>query len=131
MTMNRFVWVLQWLLGIYFVLIGITHFVIPDNLPATLEWMYDLPTWVHVVTGVTEIAGGLGLVLPHLTGIRRELTPLAAAGLTIIMVSAAVYHVGRSEWQNVGFTIVLGILLATVAAYRRRGLEAGTAAPAH
>lgn len=131
MTMNRFVWVLQWVLGIYFVLVGITHFIVPDNLPEQMSWMYDLPTWVHAVTGVAEIAGGLGLILPHVTGIRRELTPLAAAGLTIIMLSAVVYHVGRSEFQNVGFNIVLGALLALVAAYRRRGLHVGSAAPAH
>ena len=40
--------------------------------------------------GVAEVLGGLGLVLPGLTGIRPRLTPLAAAGLVIIMIGATV-----------------------------------------
>ena len=75
--MNRFLWVLQWLLGIYFVVVGVMHFVVPEGLPAQMEWMYDLPTWLHVVSGTAEIAGGIGLVAPQLAGIRRELTPLS------------------------------------------------------
>lgn len=129
--MRRFAWALQIVLGVYFVLVGITHFVVPDGLPEQMAWMYDLPTWTHVVAGVAEIAGGLGLVLPQLTGIRRELVPLAGAGLTIVMLSAAVYHVGRSEYQNVVFNLVLAGLLAWVAAYRRRTDHVATAAPAH
>lgn len=129
--MNRFLWVLQWLLGIYFVVVGVMHFVVPDGLPAQMEWMYDLPTWLHVVAGTAEIAGGIGLVAPQLTGIRRELTPLAAAGLTIVMLGAAVYHVTRSEYQNIVFNLVLAALLTWVAVYRRDPAHLGTAAPAH
>src|SRR5262245_8203771 len=40
--------------------------------------------------GVCEVAGALGLVLPGIVGIRRELTPLAATGLVIIMIGAVV-----------------------------------------
>ena len=38
--------------------------------------------------GVCETLGGLGLILPGLTRIATFLTPLAAAGLTIIMIGA-------------------------------------------
>lgn len=128
--MKRFVWALQIVLGVYFVLVGVVHFVVPDGLPEQMAWMYDLPTWAHVVAGVAEVAGGLGLVLPQLTGIRRELVPMAAAGLTIVMLSAAVYHVGRSEYQNIVFNLVLAGLLAWVAAFRRRPEDLAGTAPA-
>ena len=41
--MNIVLWVLQVFLGIYFLAIGIMHFVIPPGLPAQMSWMYDLP----------------------------------------------------------------------------------------
>lgn len=39
-------WILQILLGIYFTLIGVMHFIVPRGLPAQMAWMYDLPTGV-------------------------------------------------------------------------------------
>ena len=118
--MNRTTWVLQILLGIYFVVIGVMHFAVPGGLPDQLSWMYDLPTWLHVVTGIVEIAGGLGLVLPSVTRIRPGLTPLAAAGLVIVMLGAVVYHAGRGEGQNIAINILLVALLAMIAWVRWR-----------
>jgi uncharacterized membrane protein len=118
--MRRLILVLQILLGVYFVAIGVMHFIVPDGLPDQLSWMYDLPTWLHVVTGVAEIAGGLGLILPTLTGIRPQLTPLAAMGLALVMVGAVVYHAGRGEGQNIVVNLVLAALLALVAWVRSR-----------
>lgn len=118
--MKRFVMVLQIVLGVYFVAMGVMHFVVPDGLPDQLSWMYDLPTWLHVVTGLAEIAGGLGLVLPTVTGIRPQLTPLAAFGLMIVMVGAVIYHAGRGEGQNIVSNLVLLGLLALVAWVRSR-----------
>ena len=40
--------------------------------------------------GVAEVLGAIGLILPGLLGIRPGLTPLAAAGLVIIMIGATV-----------------------------------------
>ena len=122
--MRRVATVLQVVLGLYFVGIGIMHFVVPDGLPDALSWMYDLPTWLHVVSGTAEIAGGLGLVLPRLSGIRRELEPLAAAGLVLVMLGAVVYHAGRGgEGQNIVLNLVMAALLAFVAWVRWGGAE--------
>jgi hypothetical protein len=38
--------------------------------------------------GVAELLGGIGLILPALLRIKPGLTPLAAAGLVIIMIGA-------------------------------------------
>lgn len=118
--MHRAAWVLQIVLGIYFVVAGVMHFVVPDRLPATLEWMYDLPTWAHYVSGVAEILGGLGLILPGLTGVRPELTPLAATGLALVMLFAAVWHTTRGEAPNVVSNVIVGALLVFVASVRWR-----------
>jgi uncharacterized membrane protein len=118
--MHRLTWVLQIVLGVYFVAIGILHFIVPDGLPDPLGWMYDLPEWLHYASGAAEILGGLGLILPGLTRIRTELTPFAAAGLALVMLAAAAWHIPRGEVQNVVSNLVLVILLGLVAYVRWR-----------
>ena len=124
--MNRALWIGQILLGVYFVAIGVMHFIIPDGLPDQMAWMYDLSTPLHVVSGIAEILGGLGLILPAVTGIRTELVPLAAGGLALVMVGAIVYHIGRSETQNIFFNVVLIAILGFIA-YGRFRLHPHTA----
>ena len=118
--MNRALWIGQILLGVYFVAVGVMPFIVPDGLPDQMAWMYDLSTGLHVVSGVAEILGGLGLILPAVTGIRTELVPLAASGLALVMVGAIVYHIGRSETQNIFFNVVLIAILGFIAYGRFR-----------
>ena len=85
-----------------------------------MSWMYELGDGLHYASGVAEILGGLGLILPSVTRVRPELTPLAAIGLIVVMVAAAVWHVGRGEYANVGFNIGNILLLGYVAYGRAR-----------
>jgi uncharacterized membrane protein len=124
--MNRALWIVQILLGVYFVAVGVMHFIVPDGLPAQMSWMYDLSTGLHAVSGIAEILGGLGLILPAITGIRTELVPLAATGLALVMVGAIIYHIDRSETQNILFNVVLIAGLGFVA-YGRFRLHPHTA----
>jgi uncharacterized membrane protein len=118
--MHRFAWVVQIVLGVYFVVIGVMHFAVPEGLPDQMAWMYDLPTWLHVVSGTAEILGGLGLVLPAATRVRPHLTPLAAAGLATVMVGAALWHVPRGEMPNVALTLAVAVVLLWLAWVRWR-----------
>lgn len=118
--MNRWLWVVQVVFGIYFIVIGILHFVLPDGLPGPMEWMYDLSPTLHAITGVAEILGGLGLILPGVTGIAPQLTPAAAAGLSALMIGAAIWHIPRGEITNVILTLVLAVVMGYVAYARTR-----------
>jgi uncharacterized membrane protein len=118
--MNRLTWVLQVLLGIYFVVTGVMHLVVPAGLPDPMSWMYDLSTTLHWIAGIAEIAGGLGLVLPAATRIAPRLTPLAASGLVIVMLSAAAWHATRDEFQSIVGNIVVAVLLVVIAWVRTR-----------
>jgi len=121
-AVHRITWVLQVLLGIYFVVTGVIHFVVPAGLPDPMSWMYDLSTTLHWIAGVAEIAGGLGLILPAATRIAPRLTPLAASGLVVVMLSAAVWHATRGEFQSlIGNIVVAGLLV--LVAYVRTGLH--------
>jgi uncharacterized membrane protein len=87
---NTVLWILQWFFGIYFILVGIMHFVVPDGLPSAMEWMYGLSATTHLIVGIAEVLGGLGLILPSVTRIRPELTVYAAGGLVLVMTGTVV-----------------------------------------
>jgi putative oxidoreductase len=118
--MHRLLWVLQILFGLYFVAIGIMHFVVPDGLPDQMGWMYELSTTLHVIAGIAEILGGLGLILPGLTRIRPELTVAAAAGLAVVMLAAAAWHLSRGEAASIGINLANAAILAFIAYQRWR-----------
>jgi hypothetical protein len=82
--------------------------------------MYELSTTAHVLSGVVEILGGLGLLLPGLTRIKPELTPLAASGLAIVMVLAALWHLAQGDPGRIASNAVLALLLSVVAYVRWR-----------
>ncbi|MEU2039025.1 DoxX family protein [Nocardia niwae] len=73
--------------------------------------------------GVAELAGGLGMILPDVTGIATVLTPLAATGLAIIMVAAIAVHIRRGEPSATAFNTVL-LIGAVLVAWGRFGTYA-------
>ena len=113
--MHVTLWVLQIILGIYFMVLGVLHFIIPPNLPQPMTWFYDLSPLLHYFSGSAEILGSLGLILPGLTKIQTRLTPLAGLGLALLMIGAAGYHIIRGEFQNLPTNIVLFTISAYIA----------------
>lgn len=65
--------------------------------------------------GLSELLGGIGLIVPALSRIRPGLTVLAAAGLTIVMLLATFYHLVRGEIGALGVTLPLAIASAFIA----------------
>ena len=130
--MNIALWILQILFGLYFIAIGVTHFIIPPGLPAPMAWMYDLSPWLHWFSGIAEILGGLGLILPGIFRIQTRLVPLAASGLALVMVGAVGYHILRGEYQNIVMNLILIAIMAFIAYGRTKlaPLSDRNAAPA-
>jgi len=131
---TRAVGVLRWLIAAYFLFAATVHFVLPANLPQPMAWMYDLDGRMHLVAGAAELLGALGLVLPRLLGVYPRLTAAAAAGLVLVMLSAAVWHLGRGEWPSIVGNLIMAALLAYVAMREwrrgrpRQAVTAGVAA---
>lgn len=113
--MNILLWVLQIVFGVYFTAVGIMHFIVPPGLPDMMAWMYDLPVWLHYVSGVAEILGGLGLILPALFRIQTRLVPLASAGLVLVMIGAALYHLLQAEYINIFLNLFIAAIMAFLA----------------
>lgn len=80
------------------------------------QWIGALPRWLMTFIGICEMAGGVGIVLPALTGILPWLTPLAAALLALVMLLAFGFHVFRREYPNLAINTIL-FLLAVFVAY--------------
>ncbi|HJS71134.1 MAG TPA: DoxX family protein [Acidimicrobiia bacterium] len=120
MRHNTVLWVLQWVYGVFFIVFGVMHLTLPEGLPDPLSWMYDLDDTVHTVSGVAEILGGVGLILPSLTRIAPVLSPLAALGLIVIMLSAIVFHAPREEWLSIGVNVIDIVALGYIAYGRLR-----------
>ena len=84
------------------------------------EELLERMNWVRQVTprglklvGFVELLGGLGLVLPALTGIAPILTPLAAIGLIVVMVCAIIVHARiKDPIGQIMPAVVLLLLLA-------------------
>jgi hypothetical protein len=75
----------------------------------------ELPAFLRFV-GVAELLGAMGLVVPAATRVLPLLTPLAAIGLTTVMVGATVHHFSRDELvPEVLVATSLGTLAAFVA----------------
>lgn len=118
--MNRVLWVLQIVFGLYFVGVGVTHFTLPDGLPEMMGWMYDLSDGLHVAAGTAEILGGLGLILPAITRIRPELVVWAAYGLVIVMLGAVVWHISRGEVAQIVLNVINVAILGFIGYGRQR-----------
>ena len=69
---------------------------------------------------MAETLGGLGLILPGLLGIRPGLTPLAAAGLVVIMIGATAVTLAGGDLAPALMPLVVGLLAAFVAYGRSR-----------
>ncbi len=121
MNHHRILTIVQWILGLYFIAYGVIHFTVPDGLPDLMSWMYELDEGLHTTAGTAEVLGGLGLILPGLTGIRPRLSIWAAVGLIAVMVGAITWHVGREEWLSIG-TNVFNIVVLSYIAYGRSKL---------
>jgi uncharacterized membrane protein YphA (DoxX/SURF4 family) len=114
---NYALWAVQWLLALLFLWAGGLKLILPLE---TLKGPVALPGLFVRFIGVAETLGAIGLILPWLLRIRPILTPLAAAGLVVIMIGATVITLAGAGGAFVLFPATVGILAASVAIGRRR-----------
>jgi DoxX-like family len=110
--MTYALWIVQVLLALVFLFTGGMKLVLPIE---ELTAQTPLPGILIRFIGVAEVLGALGLVLPGLFRIRTELTPLAAAGLVVIMVGAVVITLLTMDAVLALIPLVVGLLAAFVA----------------
>ncbi|OGQ83201.1 MAG: hypothetical protein A3F90_11085 [Deltaproteobacteria bacterium RIFCSPLOWO2_12_FULL_60_19] len=115
--MTYALWIVQGLLALLFLWAGGMKLVLPLE---ALEGPVPLPGLFMRFTGVAEVLGALGLILPGLLRIRPGLTPLAAAGLVIVMIGATAITLATGDVAMALIPLVVGLLSAFVAYGRWR-----------
>ncbi|SRR5712691_807085 len=115
--MTYALWIVQGLLALLFLFAGGMKLVLPLE---KLTGSVPLPGLFMRFIGVAEVLGAFGLILPGLLRIRPGLTPLAAAGLVIIMIGATVVTLAGGMVAVALMNLVVALLAAFVAYGRWR-----------
>jgi uncharacterized membrane protein YphA (DoxX/SURF4 family) len=110
-------WVVQSLLAALFLFAGSMKFIMTV---AEMTKQIPFPGWFLHFIGAAEVLGALGLILPSVLRIRPVLTPIAAAGLVIIMIGATVTTLFTPAPAGAIVPFVIGLLAAFVAFGRAR-----------
>ncbi len=114
--MNIALWILQVLLAAMFLWHGWLFIAPPAELVEIMN--AEFAPWFRIFLGVAELLAAAGLILPGVTRILPWLTPLAAAGLMIVTVSATVLHLFRGEIGS-AISAAVVFVLVTFVAYMR------------
>lgn len=100
--MNFALWTLQVLWGTFFSFTGFGKILclspaVWNQMLPRVPWFSAVPQNLFVFIGISEFLGGVGLILPAMSGVKPKLTALAACGLTLVMLLAGVFHIVRGE----------------------------------
>src|ERR1044071_2475183 len=101
-TINIILWIAQGLLAATFIWAGCMKLFKPEDLP--FPWVKENPNLV-LITGIVDLLGGLGIVLPTLLRVQPKLTIFAAYGIIALMSIASIFHISRGESKDIGFNI--------------------------
>lgn len=105
---NVFLWVAQLFLALAFIAAGTMKTITPvEELAKSMSWVNDVSESMVRFIGISEILGGIGLILPSLLKIKPVLTPVAAIGIAVIMVLAIGLHVMKSEFNALPVNVFL------------------------
>jgi len=115
-VMNIALWVVQVLLAAMFIMAGAMKSFQPvEALAESLPWVTEVAEGLVRFIGVSELLGGLGILLPTLLRIRPALTTWAALGLAMVMLFAALFHGSRGEFSAIGMNMIFMAMALFVA----------------
>jgi hypothetical protein len=126
--LNAALWIIAGLLAAGFLFAGSNKLFLSRERLAKAPgggWALDFSAGFVKALGAVEIVGAVGLILPALLGIAPVLVPLAALGLGLIMIGAAVVEFRRHELKHVLVNLVYLVLIAIVV-FGRLGPESFT-----
>lgn len=116
--MNLVLWIVAGLLAAVFLFAGGNKlFVSRERLAAAPggAWVNGFTPGAVKALGAVEVLGAVGLVLPAALGIAPVLVPLAAVGLGVIMIGAAIVTFRLNEAKHAVLNLAYLALIAFVA----------------
>ena len=121
--MNVLMWIVAALLAAVFLGGGGVKVILPkEKIRAAgrirgrdmAAWTEDFSPGAIKAIGALEVFAAIGLIVPPLLGVAPVLAPLAALGLVLLMLGAAIVHLRRKELPNVAANLVYLALAAAV-----------------
>ena len=115
--MNIVLWIIAIVLAVAFAGAGLMKLTQPkEKLAASgMGWTEQFSPGAIKAIGALEVLAAIGLILPAVLDVVPVLVPLAALGLVLMMIGAAITHARRKENPMIGANLVLLILAAVVA----------------
>ncbi len=108
---NILLWVAQILVAVMFFFGFYAKIVQPvEETVQMMPWVAEQPR-LATFTGIVDLLGALGLILPALLRIQPKLTTYAAYGGILLMIAGTIFHVMRGETAVIGFNFFLMALL--------------------
>lgn len=110
MRSSKVLWTVQILLALLFSMAGAMKLVLPLD---QMKGPVDIPGLLLRFVGAAEVLGAVALILPGALRLHENLVPLAAMGLTIVMLGA----VGITVWGGPAVTAVIPLLVGLLTGY--------------
>lgn len=98
--------IIQIILGAVFFMAGMMKLVMQNKARSMTPALRGYPQTFVSFIGLAEVLGAFGLTLPVWFGIMPILAPLAAGGLSIIMLGAIYTHLKLKEYPNAGVALL-------------------------
>lgn len=115
-ALNIALWIGQVLLAAMFLMTGMMKTFQPmEAIIEMAPWVANAPAVLVRFIGISELLGGIGLLLPAILRIQPQMTGYAALGLMVVMVLAIAFHASRGEFSAIGTNVFLGAIAGFVA----------------
>jgi len=115
-ALNATLWIAQVLLAITLIWAASMKLFQPiEKLAVMWPWAGQVSPALVKFTGIVDLLGGLGLILPALLRINPKLTPIAALGIIALMLCAGIFHISRGEGAMIGPNVVFALIAGFIA----------------
>lgn len=116
--LNIALWIAQGLISLTLVWGAYAKLLQPlEETAKMMPWALDNPGLLKF-TGIIDLLGGLGLILPAALRVQPKLTVFAAYGIIALMVLGSIFHISRGEAPLIGMNIFI-LLVAIFIAWGR------------
>ena len=105
-TLNVMLWIAQIILAILLFSGAVMKFMPVEKISVMMPWTGQVPVFLLRLLAVIDLLGALGLLLPGLLHIKPVLVICASVGISILMLSAIVFHIYREEANVIGFNSI-------------------------
>lgn len=107
-SLNTCLWTIKAILCITLLMSGSLKVFKPiETLIIYVPWAADSHFALVRLTGLAELLGGLGLIIPSYYRTFPQLTVYAAISLALLMISSIVFHINRGEQTVIGSNFII------------------------